>query len=197
MVCVRWSAYDEGSFFSSIHTAVSRLPAFNPMPLEALSQVLTATHTPTETTMSLFKKILVPIDGSKTSDKALDYALRLAHESKGQVRLVHCIDELSFLGSHEYSGELMQIARENGNRILQTGTAAAKAMGVAADHVLIDRVAQRLGDSVADAAGDWGADLIVIGTHGRRGIGRVLLGSGSEQIMRLSPVPVLMIRGFD
>ena len=63
--------------------------------------------------------------------------------------------------------------------------------------VLIDRVAQRLGDSVADAAGDWGADLIVIGTHGRRGIGRVLLGSGSEQIMRLSPVPVLMIRGFD
>ena len=42
--------------------------------------------------------------------------------------------------------------------------ATAKAMGVAADHVLIDRVAQRLGDSVADAAGDWGADLIVIGT---------------------------------
>jgi nucleotide-binding universal stress UspA family protein len=154
-------------------------------------------HAQPETAMSLFKKILVPIDGSKTSDKALDYALRLAKDGKGQVRLVHCIDDLSFLNGHEYSGELMQIARENGNRILQTGTATAKAMGVATDHVLIDRVAQRLGDSVADAAGDWGADLIVIGTHGRRGIGRVLLGSGSEQIMRLSPVPVLMIRGFD
>lgn len=164
---------------------------------EMLAQMQRVPHAQVETVMSLFKKILVPIDGSKTSDKALDYALRLAHDGKGQVRLVHCIDELSFLGSHEYSGELMQIARENGNRILQTGTATAKAMGVAADHVLIDRVAQRLGDSVADAAGDWGADLIVIGTHGRRGIGRVLLGSGSEQIMRLSPVPVLMIRGFD
>jgi nucleotide-binding universal stress UspA family protein len=147
--------------------------------------------------MPLFQKILVPIDGSKTSDKALDCALRMAHDSQGQVRLVHCIDELSFLGSHEYSGELMQIARENGNRILQAGTAAAKAMGVNADHLLIDRVAQRLGDSVAEAASTWGADLIVIGTHGRRGIGRVLLGSGSEQILRMSPVPVLMVRGFD
>lgn len=164
---------------------------------ETLAKMQLAPHAPMETVMSLFKKILVPIDGSKTSDKALDYALRLAREGKGQIRLVHCIDELSFLGSHEYSSELMQIAQENGNRILQAGTATAKAMGVAADHMLIDRVAQRLGDSVADAAGDWGADLIVIGTHGRRGIGRVLLGSGSEQILRLSPVPVLMIRGFD
>jgi len=173
------------------------VPSTHTMHAETHTLMQLLPHAQPETAVSLFKKILVPIDGSKTSDKALDYALRLAHDSKGQVRLVHCIDELSFLGSHEYSGELMQIARENGNRILQSGTATAKAMGVAADHVLIDRVAQRLGDSVADAAGDWGADLIVIGTHGRRGIGRVLLGSGSEQIMRLSPVPVLMIRGFD
>ena len=50
---------------------------------------------------------------------------------------------------------------------------------------------------MADEAGNWGADLIVLGTHGRRGIGRVLLGSGAEQVMRMSPVPVLMVRGFD
>jgi len=40
----------------------------------------------------------------------------------------------------------------------------------------------------------WGADLIVVGTHGRRGIGRVLLGSGAEQVIRMSPIPVLIIR---
>jgi nucleotide-binding universal stress UspA family protein len=147
--------------------------------------------------MSIFKKILVPIDGSKTSDKALNCALRLAKEGQAQVRLVHCIDELAYLGGHEYPGELMQIARENGNRILQAGMTAAKAMGVTAEQALIDHVAQRLGDSVADAASSWGADLIVVGTHGRHGIGRVLLGSGSEQIMHLAPVPVLMIRGVD
>ena len=147
--------------------------------------------------MPVFNKILVPIDGSHTSNKALDHALRIAQESKAQVRLVHCIDELSLLNSHEYAGELFQLARSSGERILQEALTAAKGMGVPTDTRLIDRVGQRLGESVADAAGDFGADLVVIGTHGRRGIGRVLLGSGSEQIMRMSPVPVLMVRGFD
>jgi nucleotide-binding universal stress UspA family protein len=147
--------------------------------------------------MSLFKKILVPIDGSPTSNKALSYALKLAQANASEVRLVYCIDELSLLSAHEYSGELAQLARQSGHKILQDGMALASAAQVKADTRLIDRVGQRLGESVADAAGDWGADLIVIGTHGRRGIGRVLLGSGAEQVMRMSPVPVLMVRGFD
>ena len=47
---------------------------------------------------------------------------------------------------------------------------------------------------VAEAANEWKADLVVVGTHGRRGLGRMLLGSGAEQILRLSPLPVLVIR---
>jgi len=68
---------------------------------------------------------------------------------------------------------------------------------VNADTLLLERAGQRLGHSVADVAGDWGADLVVVGSHGRRGLGRLLLGSGAEQILRTSPVPVLLIRGFD
>lgn len=147
--------------------------------------------------MSLFKKILVPIDGSQTASKALDYALKLAQADQAEVRLVYCIDELSLLSSHEYSGEIAQLARENGHKVLESGMALASTAKVKADTRLIDRVGQRLGESVADAAGEWGADLVVLGTHGRRGIGRVLLGSGAEQVMRMSPVPVLMVRGFD
>ena len=147
--------------------------------------------------MSLFKKILVPVDGSNTSNKALDYALKMAQTEQAEVRLIYCIDELSLLNSHEYSGEIIQLARESGHTILQKGLALAQAAKVKADTRLIDRVGQRLGESVADAAGDWGADLIVLGTHGRRGIGRVLLGSGAEQVMRMAPVPVLMVRGSD
>ena len=150
-----------------------------------------------ETTMSLFKKILVPIDGSSTSNKALDYAIKIAQADKAEVRLVYCIDELSLLVNPEYSGEIIQLARDTGHKILQDGMAVAKAANVKADTNLIDRAGQRLGESVANAAGDWGADLIVLGTHGRRGIGRVLLGSGAEQLMRMAPVPVLMVRGFD
>ena len=150
-----------------------------------------------ETTMSLFKKILVPVDGSQTASKALDYALKLAQADQAELRLVYCIDELSLLSNHEYSGEMAQLARENGHKVLESGMALASTAKVKADTRLIDRVGQRLGESVADAAGEWGADLVVLGTHGRRGIGRVLLGSGAEQVMRMSPVPVLMVRGFD
>jgi nucleotide-binding universal stress UspA family protein len=49
-------------------------------------------------------------------------------------------------------------------------------------------------DLVAAAAKSWSVELVVIGTHGRRGLGRLLLGSDAEQILRLSPVPVLLVR---
>jgi nucleotide-binding universal stress UspA family protein len=111
--------------------------------------------------------------------------------------LLHCIDETSFLDAYEYSSELIQQARLAGQKILQDALAAAQKLGVDADTLLLERAGQRLGQSVADAVGDWGADLVVVGSHGRRGIGRLLLGSGSEQILRTSPVPVLLVRGFD
>lgn len=82
----------------------------------------------------MYKRILVPVDGSETSNKALTAALQLAREGSGCVRLLH-------------------------------------------------------------EATAWQADLIVVGTHGRRGLSRVLLGSGAEQVNRTAPVPVLTVRG--
>lgn len=147
--------------------------------------------------MTVFKKILVPVDGSSTSNQALDLALRLAKDDQASVRLLHCLDELAFLDAYEYSRELIQQARQAAQKILQDALATAQKTGVKADTLLLERAGQRLGHSVADACGDWGADLVVVGSHGRRGIGRLLLGSGSEQILRTSPVPVLLVRGFD
>ena len=69
--------------------------------------------------------------------------------------------------------------------------AIATASGGPADQKLVEVAGQRLGEVVADQAHDREADLIVIGTHGRRGASRVLLGSGAEQVPRLAPVPVL------
>ena len=142
-----------------------------------------------------FQKILVPVDGSSTSNKALDYALQLAKENHSQVRALHTIDELGYLSSYEYSGELMATARKNGTEVLQNAVIAAQALNVPADTKLVDQPGQRLGQTVADEAASWGADLIVVGTHGRRGVGRVLLGSGAEQIVRMATVPVLTVRG--
>jgi nucleotide-binding universal stress UspA family protein len=143
----------------------------------------------------MFKRILVPVDGSETSTKALVAALQLARESGGRVRVLHSLDELAYVSGFEYSGDLMRIARDQAGKLLQDALAVAKSSGVPADSRMVEVPDRRLGDVVADEAEAWEADLIVVGTHGRRGVGRVLLGSGAEQVIRLAPAPVLSIRG--
>lgn len=145
----------------------------------------------------MFKRILVPVDGSGTSNRALAVALQLAREWGSNVRLVHALDEFAYFSAYEYSSELLRVAREQAEKVLQDGLEAAKSSGVPADSRLMDAPGQRLGDLVADAARGWEADLVVVGTHGRRGLGRVLLGSGAEQVIRNAPVPVLTVRGGD
>ena len=146
----------------------------------------------------MYRRILVALDGSETSMRALTASLNLARQGGGRVRLVHVVEELAYLGGFDpygaSSGDLVKVIRENAAKVLATGLAAAGSAGVEADTVLYDNFGERLPEAVADAARQWNADLIVVGTHGRRGMGRVLMGSGAEQIIRLSPVPVLVIR---
>lgn len=147
----------------------------------------------------MYKRILVPVDGSETSTKALVAALQLAREGDGRVRLIHALEALSQLIGYDqfgtYTADLLGIMREAGNRVLQDGLDIARAAGVEADSVLYDQFDQRLADVVTAAVTDWDADLVVVGTHGRRGFGRALMGSGAEQIIRQATVPVLVIRG--
>jgi nucleotide-binding universal stress UspA family protein len=145
----------------------------------------------------MYSRILVPVDGSATSNKALVVALQIARDGGGRVRLVHALDELVYLSGYEYSPDAINMAREQARRVLGDAMAIAQSAGIPAEQELIETPRMRLGDSVARQAREWNADLIVVGTHGRRGVGRVLLGSGAEQIIRCAPVPVLVIRGDD
>ncbi|QHE86136.1 universal stress protein [Hydrogenophaga sp. BPS33] len=144
-----------------------------------------------------YKRILVPYDGSETSDKALVAALNMAREQGGRVRVIHDIDELAMASGYEYAGELAQLARDQGKKLLDDALVMVRAAGVEGDTRLLDVPGRRLGDAVSDEAAVWQADLVVVGTHGRRGLSRVLLGSGAESVIRLSTVPVLVIRGDD
>jgi nucleotide-binding universal stress UspA family protein len=144
--------------------------------------------------MLSFNRILVAVDGSPTSNKALAAAFDLARSHGGRVRLVHSVDELQYMSGFDTSAEVGAIIRANGETVLKEAADAAAAAGVDAECGLIDQPGQYLGDIVAREALSWKADLVVVGTHGRHGVGRVLLGSGAEQIIRLSPVPVLVIR---
>ena len=142
----------------------------------------------------MYKRILVPVDGSDTSTRALVAALQLARESGGRVRIAHVLDEMVFLSGYEYGANVLQMAREEAAKILEEALDAARAAGVPADSALLEVPARRLGDVVAEEAQRWEADLVVVGTHGRRGLGRVLMGSGAEQVVREAPVPVLVVR---
>ncbi|MBG9390222.1 universal stress protein [Caenimonas aquaedulcis] len=142
----------------------------------------------------MFKRILVPVDGSTTSNKALTQALQLARELGARVRLLHAIDELVYINVYGYSPALMDAVRDAATKVLADALEIAKSAGVEVDTRMVDEPAQRLGATVAKEAQDWNADLVVLGTHGRRGFSRMVLGSGAEQIIREAKVPVLTIR---
>jgi nucleotide-binding universal stress UspA family protein len=137
------------------------------------------------------------VDGSPTSNTALIAALQIARDGGGRVRLVHSVDELSLLSGFEPTVILAEEIRRNGQRVLTAALEVAESAGVPTDVQLLDRPGERLGEVVAEEARRWEADLIVVGTHGRRGFNRLMLGSGAEQVIRLAPVPVLVIRGTD
>ena len=146
----------------------------------------------------MYQRILVPIDGSATSDKGLDEAIALARLTGARLCLIHVLDNLSFATGYEtcavYTDSVLPFARQAGEKILQEGSARAAACGVQVETRLIDDLLPRMSELVVEQAKAWQADLIVIGTHGRRGAARVLLGSDAEQIMRMAPVPVLLVR---
>jgi len=143
----------------------------------------------------MYKRILVAVDGSSTSNRGLLVALQLAREMNASVRLVHVSDELANLAHSESDSHLRERAREQGMDILARSLAIADSAEVPAETRLLEGRDRRLGEVIADAAGDWKADLVVLGTHGRHGLQRALLGSGAEQILREAPVPVLLVPG--
>ncbi|MET3496618.1 universal stress protein [Variovorax boronicumulans] len=149
----------------------------------------------------MYQRILVPIDGSSTSGRGLTEAIHLAKLTGGRLRLVHVIDELSFALAMDaysgYAGNWLQELRGNATKLLEASRARAAENGVQADVVLIDRFKGAVHEQIVAEAQASDADLIVIGTHGRRGIGRWVMGSSAEHILRMSPVPVLLVRAPD
>ena len=146
--------------------------------------------------MSDFKRILVPCDGSEVSNRALVSALQIARDGGGRVRVLHVLDQIDYLaGGYEYAGAaVLEELQRQSRKVLEDAAAICQSAGVPYDTVLVDEPGSRLGDKVADQALTWDADLVVVGTHGRKGLSRAILGSGAEQIVRFAPVSVLVVR---
>jgi nucleotide-binding universal stress UspA family protein len=145
----------------------------------------------------MYKRVLVPVDGSPASGKGLAQAIRFAKETGAKLKLVHVVNEVlvdvGYVPSL-YAQQIILSLREAGQRVLQAALDEARTQGVAVDSELIETAGVRAADAIVDQAKRWQADLIVMGTHGRRGLHRVAMGSDAEMVLRQTPVPMLMIR---
>jgi nucleotide-binding universal stress UspA family protein len=147
----------------------------------------------------MYQNILVPIDGSEAAGLGLHEAIQLARTLGSRLRLLHVVDQAQWIsvGAPPVTRELMVQLRSKGESLLHEAMTAVHAAGVTVEDRLGEALGDHAGEIIVAEAGDWPADLIVCGTHGRRGWKRILLGSDAEYIVRHTPVPVLLVRARD
>ncbi|MDP9150265.1 MAG: universal stress protein [Myxococcota bacterium] len=145
--------------------------------------------------MASFRRILVPTDFSESSERALDWALDLAARLGASVTVMHAY-EIPIVGFPDgaliATPELASRISDAAGAALDKTVARLQGRGVKVDGLLRDGVAF---EEITRAADELDADLIVVGTHSRRGLARALLGSVAENVIRSSPRPVLTIQG--
>jgi len=148
----------------------------------------------------MYQRIFVAIDNSSTAQKALDEAIHLAAKLEAGLCIGTALDEAPVtqhgmgLGSYIDVDKIKQEMRDTGNTLLEAATAQAKAAGVDAYNILIESDKKRLSEMIIEAANQWNADLIVMGTHGRRGFERLLVGSVAEHMIRTVHTSLLLVR---
>lgn len=153
----------------------------------------------TEDLPIVYQRVLVAFDSSDTSRVALGQAIRLVKTLNGRLCIVHGLDIVTVDVASEPDRErAVAAAFQAGEETLHRATAIAREAGIDPETRLVEvdlMGRRRLPELVVQAATSWNADLIVVGTHGRRGIGNLLLGSVAEGIVRIAPLPVLIVRG--
>jgi nucleotide-binding universal stress UspA family protein len=145
----------------------------------------------------MYGKILVPVDGSDTALKGLNEAIKIAKTFGSRIFLVHVVNEFIFDYSYSpaaYAAGVIDGLRERGKTIIAGAAAVVRAHGLEPSSAVLESIGGPAPDSIVAQASECHADLIVMGTHGRRGLRRVALGSDAEQVVRMATVPVLLVR---
>ena len=145
----------------------------------------------------MYHRILVPLDGSAPSERGLREAIRLATDQKATLFLLHVLDDYPVLtdGSspRSYQATVTRLRRQ-GSELLARADDACSEAGVRAKTVLREVTPAAVADAIVEESSKLGCDLIVMGTHGRRGVSRLTMGSEAELVVRTSQVPVLLVR---
>jgi len=145
----------------------------------------------------MYRRILVPIDGSQTSERALQEAIKLAN-GEAQLRLVHVLEEMYLLDADGYAyidlASVQAAMRKSGEHLLEAAAKKVRQSGAVVETAVLDANGERPANVIENDARQWQADLIVVGTHGRSGLNRLLLGSVAEGVARVASRPVLLVR---
>ncbi len=145
----------------------------------------------------MYRRILVPVDGSPAATQGLREAINLARDQGAAILLLHIVDEWRVAAGDIAAVNLeagSKSLREAGAELLEQAESQARQAGVSVETALVEELGKPVGECIVQRAREWPADLIVCGTHGRRGMMRMLLGSSAEYIVRHAPVPVLLVR---
>jgi len=142
-----------------------------------------------------FKSIVVAVDGSKESDRAVEVAVELAEKLGSKVTFIHVVSVPEFGETKIVDGKIEKKIHDAlvdaGEKILTKATEVSQAKGVSASERL---VVGYPANAIETEAGKLGADLIVMGSKGTAGVRRMLIGSTAEKVIRWSSIPVLVIK---
>lgn len=148
----------------------------------------------------MYKRIAVAVDGSDTSAAALNEAVKLAKLMDSTLLLLYVCEEMPVVwdieGMASFPMEDMSKALiESGRHLLHRDEMTAAKAGIKVETRLVEDYRARVGAVISKEAAQWKADLLVIGTHGRKGLDHLLMGSVAEGVMRTATMPVLLVRG--
>lgn len=139
-----------------------------------------------------FRKILIAVDSEPVAAHAADVAAELARAVGAEMAFVHVVD--SSLGYPADTGvppaELIALAKQEAKKLVSDFRQRVSPQSAALEFIQVGGPATE----IVKAAKEWPADLIVIGSHGRGGVQRALMGSVAEGVMRHAPCPVMVIR---
>jgi nucleotide-binding universal stress UspA family protein len=142
----------------------------------------------------IYRKLFCPVDGSEPSNRGVQEALKLAKDQNAEICFVHVVDLGTLMMYPPIIEDLFDSLRERGREILKAAAAAAHSADVKASTKSVEVVTGRAGAIIAEEADQSGADLIVMGTHGRRGFNRLVMGSDAAVVIGSTAKPILLVK---
>jgi nucleotide-binding universal stress UspA family protein len=145
-----------------------------------------------------FQHIYVPVDGSATSTRGLKAAIELAKALGARLSIMHVVESTPLMATAEgaaYLPQLIDDLRKAGVEITSAAKARADKAGVPCEAEVVEQAGGPIYETIVRDAKRRKADVIVLGTHGRRGVARLLMGSDAAGVVREATVPVMLVRG--